>query len=378
MNICHIASGDLWAGAEVLIFNYMKQIASNKENTYLVILFNDFRLSKELKRLGINVIIIDEKKINLFLTAIHVKQVLKREHIKILHSHGFKANLITFLALFPFSRIKKIVTLHGMPELYKNQVDYRYRLFYWFNLLVLRINYHAIVCVSDDMKKSAIEKFHFKTNLVYTIHNGIEINNYKMRQFKKKDKFIFGLCGRLNPVKNIILSVEICKLLSIYTEINFVLAGTGPEKCAIENLVNKYNLASQYLLLGHIDELTVFYETIDVLINTSFHEGLPMSILEAMNNYIPVIAPAIGGIPEIVENGKEGFLIEVYQAQKFAEKCEELFKNRKLFQSMQIAAWEKVRNKFKIKETINKYESLYHKMLDIKINVHTNTVKLPS
>ena len=64
-----------------------------------------------------------------------------------------------------------------------------------------------------------------------------------------------------------------------------------------------------------------FYHSLDLYLNTSVHEGIPMSILEAMAYSLPVVAPDVGGISEVVSNSEDGYLIEKRDPKAFAEKC---------------------------------------------------------
>ena len=107
--------------------------------------------------------------------------------------------------------------------------------------------------------------------------------------------------------------------------IQFLLAGDGPEKERITSLIREYQLEPAFRMTGFVDDMESFYSRLNLYINTSFHEGLPMGILEAMSYGIPVIAPKCGGLPEIIDNGIEGYLIEGRDPARFAEKCLQLF-----------------------------------------------------
>ena len=84
-----------------------------------------------------------------------------------------------------------------------------------------------------------------------------------------------------------------------------------------------------------------------------------MSILEAMAHSLPVVAPNVGGIGEVVNNGEDGYLIEIRDPRAFAEKCFLLYKNRQLRQRMARAAREKVVKSFSIEHMAAQYHWLY-------------------
>jgi L-malate glycosyltransferase len=104
-----------------------------------------------------------------------------------------------------------------------------------------------------------------------------------------------------------------------------------------------------------------FYQGLDVYLNTSVHEGIPMTILEALSHGLPVIAPAVGGIVEIIDDGKEGFLIDSRNPHEFAEKCLLLKENRELREKMSRAAREKAEQTFSAKNMAERYYQLYRR-----------------
>jgi len=96
------------------------------------------------------------------------------------------------------------------------------------------------------------------------------------------------------------------------------LAGEGPERSNLQALIQKYNLNETFVLKGHLDDMFPFYRSLDLYLNTSVHEGIPMSILEAMPHGLPVVAPNVGGISEVVDNGEDGYLIKNRDPKAFA------------------------------------------------------------
>ena len=157
--------------------------------------------------------------------------------------------------------------------------------------------------------------------------------------------------------------VEVAKLTAKKTnQIKFRLAGDGPKHSELCSLINQYGLNEVFDMNGHVDNMSNFYHELDVYINTSIHEGIPMSILEAMSQGLPVIAPNVGGISEIVDDGVDGYLIENRDPQVFSEKCIELFENRELYNKMSKAAREKIEASFSARQMAEEYYKLYLKV----------------
>ncbi len=89
--------------------------------------------------------------------------------------------------------------------------------------------------------------------------------------------------------------------------VRFILAGDGPEMKHIKTRIDEYALGDKFKLLGNTENIGEFYASLDMYINTSIHEGIPMTVLEAMSHSLPVIAPSVGGLVEIIENSKNRF-----------------------------------------------------------------------
>ena len=105
--------------------------------------------------------------------------------------------------------------------------------------------------------------------------------------------------------------------------------------------------------------MSAFYQDLDLYLNSSVHEGVPISILEAMAHGLPVVAPNVGGIAEIVESEVEGYLLEDRNPVAFAEKCLLLYENIRLREEMSQAAREKVTRAFSAEKMAEQYHKLY-------------------
>lgn len=143
------------------------------------------------------------------------------------------------------------------------------------------------------------------------------------------------------------------------TDIRFELAGDGPEREPLEALIHQYGLQDHFILRGHLDDMDSFYRGLGVYLNTSVHEGIPMTILEAMSHGLPVIAPAVGGITEIFKDGSEGFLIAGRDPQDFAKRCLQLHEDHRLRERMSLAARERTEQAFSAETMADMYHQIY-------------------
>jgi L-malate glycosyltransferase len=218
------------------------------------------------------------------------------------------------------------------------------------------------VAVSDDIRNQLKERYRFADKRVVVIHNGVHLPDKICNDSPTSaaHQFTIGSSGRLFPVKDFPLFVEIARIVvQQEPSIRFELAGEGPGRPQLESLLAAYNLQDRFHLHGHLDDMDAFYNGLDLYLNTSLHEGIPMTILEAMGRGIPVIAPAVGGIREIITPGKDGFLIDGRDPYTFAEQCLLLYRDRQLRQAMARAARETVERDFSVGKMADRYYQLY-------------------
>jgi glycosyltransferase involved in cell wall biosynthesis len=215
------------------------------------------------------------------------------------------------------------------------------------------------VGVSGEIKEAFIRQYRFKEDRISVIHNGIEIPEL-LGTRENSEYFVIGSSGRLFPVKDYAFMIEIARtVLKKTNRARFQLAGDGPEKIKLKALASRYHLDNVFAFKGHIQDISPFYQGLDLYLNTSVNEGIPLSVLEAMAHKLPVIAPRVGGLPEIVDDGVQGYLLEERNPKAFAEKCLFLYENKFLRQRMSEAAREKVEQRFSMEQMARDYFNLY-------------------
>lgn len=146
-----------------------------------------------------------------------------------------------------------------------------------------------------------------------------------------KRDFVVGFMGRLSPEKNIPIILRIAKQLP---EITFVIVGDGPQKGPLQQM--GYGMRNVNFM-GSSSSPEQFYSAFDVLLLPSLMEGMPLVILEAQKMGVPVIASAVGAIPDIIENGVNGFTIKnSNDVNSFVLSIKTLYENKELLAQMNI------------------------------------------
>ncbi len=361
IRILHLISGDLWAGAEVMAFNLLRSLNEFPDIDLQVILLNDGRLADELRSLGIAVQIVDEKQHSFWKIYQDIQAIIGTNRPDIIHAHRYKENLLAFMLSKRCRKVKLISTLHGLPEVAGRRPGLITRLKSRTNFFLLAKFFTKTVAVSNDIGSSLIDHFGFAHKRVAAIHNGMRLPPLPSFSVRDGQPFVIGSSGRLFPIKDYPLMIEIARVIAASgtTDIRFELAGDGPERGELERLIHSYGLQDLFILRGHQDDMDSFYRGLNVYINTSVHEGIPMTILEALSHGLPVIAPAVGGIVEIVENGVEGFLIEGRNPQDFAAKCLQLYEDAELSELMSKAARKRAERDFSADIMAERYYQIY-------------------
>ena len=289
--------------------------------------------------------------------------LLREYRPHIVHSHRYKENILSCGTTRFRSGIKLVTTQHGMPEIFSGPKKTKQSVVTGFNFFLMKKVFEKVVCVSCDIKKRFAKRYGFSPELLAVIHNGINLPSYNNKPVQE-GTFCIGTAGRLFPIKDFPLFIRIAdKILKTDKNIRFLLAGEGPERPYLQTLVEQYRLSDHIEFLGHIDNMPHFYNQLDLYLNTSVHEGIPMSILEAMAHGIPVVAPEIGGLCEIVEHARNGYLIKSRDPIDYAGVCLDINGDRKLLERLSLAARERVVTLFSAEQMAENYYKLYRELV---------------
>ncbi len=259
-----------------MVYNLLKGLSNNNNLEMSAILLNEGKLAVEIRKLGIPVEIADESRLNFFQIISKIRKITMQTGPDVIHSHRTKENIIAYLsAKTNKDAISLISTQHGMPEpIYsKYKVIKNFALTKYNNYIISRY-FRCLVAVSEDIRNILINNIGISPDKVLIIHNGVGIAD-SITTMKDKKTFVIGSAGRLSPIKDYPLMVEIAReVLKITDKVRFELAGDGPEKNHIDELIRKNEIERYFTLRGFIDNMQNYYNALDLYICTSIHEGL--------------------------------------------------------------------------------------------------------
>lgn len=317
IKVRHIASGDLWAGAEVQVYGLLNALVREPSVSLQAILLNDGKLAEKLRHAGVTVRIIDERRHSFREIASLVRSQLADEKIDILHTHRYKENIIGALTKRSLGIPHLVQTIHGQPEQFSGLRRLKMAAYTTAHRFVTRRYFDRIITVSDDIARTM--KSIYDPGRMVTIHNAVDIDaviakrpaaDLRRELGVSPDQPLIGNVGRMVPVKGFDLFLQFAKQLhALRPAVRFLLVGDGPQKEVYEKLAGEYGLAGVVHFTGFRDDVWDIINALDVFVLTSRHEGVPVVMLEAMLLQKAVVATAVGGVPEVIHDGISGFLV---------------------------------------------------------------------
>lgn len=221
----------------------------------------------------------------------------------VLHSHGYKFDLL--LASLAFKRRQALwaSTVHGYvvcPKLSKMS------LYQWLDKRALRC-FDRVVCVSEAMRHTLKPlPVHCIVNGIGALPSGGQLSP-KVEEFLAERTHCLMIVGRLATEKGHVRLINaLSKLTDEYPGVGLVVFGEGPLLAELQGLVNALGLEQQVLFYGYCDNIAAHFPLFDLLAMPSDTEGLPITLLEAVDAEIPLVASAVGGIPEVLGSDYPG------------------------------------------------------------------------
>jgi glycosyltransferase involved in cell wall biosynthesis len=274
-------------------------------------------------------------------------RILRETRYDVINSHSFITAVVCWFAIcMSRSRTKHIFTLH-IPE---NTSHY--------NIMGLSLNIladHIITVCNYSMKE--LIKHGLKRNKCSIIYNGVDCKEFPIdtKRFCR-DKIVIGIIARLIQRKgHIILFKSVQKLREKYNlEIHVI--GDGPNRESLERAVREMGLHNAVIFWGDRRDIPERMRELDIFVLPSFYEGFPVTILEALSSGVPVIASAVDGIPEIIEDGANGLMVRPGDSDALATAIESVIVDESLRNTVKENGRRVVEEKFTVSHMIDSYQ----------------------
>lgn len=292
-------------------------------------------------------------------------RAMKAIKVDIVHTHDLRSNVIGLLCARWHSK-PVITTVHGWIANTTKRRVYRA-----LDKMLLRF-FDAIVAVSNRTKE-LIEKAWIAESRITVINNALKIEQYipdKSDQSYRTELGVDGKTllianiGRLSPEKGHLEFLQAGKeLLPKHPRIKFILIGVGPEQALLESFVSDNGMAKNVVFAGFRNDMKRIYNSLDLVVQSSYTEGMPNVVLESLLMNVPVIASDVGGTAEIIEHGKTGVLILPGQPAELAREIASFVANPVRHKTMARLGREVVIDRFNHQKRVEEFAALYSQLM---------------
>ncbi|MFO7888924.1 MAG: glycosyltransferase [bacterium] len=289
-------------------------------------------------------------------------KILKKKRTKVLFF--FALGMGTFIA--PLAGI-----IAGVPIIIRtgaNILDGLYPRFFKPVDSYLLKYIQKIIFPAYFLKYEYLRNFNIADDKISVIYNGIHLSLYSLKYksshiknelgINNKNKII-GIIANLIPVKSHeVLIKAMPSVVKNYPNIKLIIIGEGPQECKLRKLVSQLKLESYVIFLGYRSNIAQLISIFDIGILCSKSEIHPVSLLEIMASGVPVIAPRVGGIPEIVKHDKNGLLFSVGRSDELSQCIVRLLGNKKEASLFGKRGKQFVRDHFSLRRMVVDYQNI--------------------
>ena len=227
----------------------------------------------------------------------------------------------------------------------------------------------ALISVSGDVAERHRTLYTLKARRL-VIHNGVDFptpqrGKEKMRSELGLDNTVTGIVvARVDPVKDHDTLLEALSILQQQgIAVNLIVAGDGSERARLERRLPELGLSPERIrFVGFRKDVPDLLSAADFFVLSSLQEGLPLAVLEALAQKLPVIATAVGGVPELLRDGEHGFMIPTRQPEVLADAISKLVKNPAARRQMGESGASHVREHFHFDQMVVRYEDVYREL----------------
>jgi glycosyltransferase involved in cell wall biosynthesis len=300
---------------------------------------------------------------NKYATILKAVLKLRKKKPDVLHSHSnwsLMMPCVWYKKLHPNTQL--IHTFHTEPVTRPGKLKkkiYQY----------LFSKYDIITFVSLDLKNKFEDIFDFKTENI-VVYSGVALEKFTQKEkqqfitmYNLEDNFpILSFVGPLSwkmkveGVKRLIAATKILK--KDYPDVKLLIVGDGAYQKELKEYTENNNLSKEVIFTGFLDKSSIPLSTSHIYTHISLQEGLPIALLEAMCLGKPVIAAKTGGIPEVINDGQNGILVEA-KPEEIADKIVNLCKNTKKMDELGRNAQETVKKEHDWEKVTQKFLDLY-------------------
>ncbi len=306
-----------------------------------------------------------------FRVGVELAAAIKRHSPDIVHLHSSKAGAIGRLI---FDGTPVIYTPHGWS--FNMTVSQLKQSVYAFTERFLSLSTDRIVAISRHEYESAIERKICGSDKMVLIENAINLDTFEpldtlnrqeiRKQYGVKDsEILIGAVGRLTESKNPALFIEIATILKDDSRLRFMWVGDGELAEEMKALAQSKGVAERIIFTGWTERVGAHMQAMDIGLHTASWEGFGLAIAEFMAAGVPVVASSVGGITEIIDDGRTGFLCANDAIDSYITPLKRLIEDDGLKRMIIKNASETVKERYAHGRLVDQHVELYESILEV-------------
>jgi glycosyltransferase involved in cell wall biosynthesis len=289
----------------------------------------------------------------------------RKHRVGIWHGHDYKSNLLG-LILRRFWPMHLVTTVHGWVH-----HTGRTPLYYAVDRFCLP-RYERVLAVSEDLRQRCLESG-VPAERCLLVENAIDTEEFRTKSSAvearnelglSSESFLIGAVGRLSPEKGFDLLVRaLAGLRQRGVSAELLLVGEGEQKQALEELAAGLGCRSALHLAGFHADVRPLYEAMDLFVLSSLREGLPNVVLEAMAMEVPVVATRIAGVPRVIDDGRNGLLLEPGSAELLESAMLRLAQEKDLRRRLAAEGRRTIEERYSFARRMERIAAIYDELL---------------
>jgi len=293
----------------------------------------------------------------------HIHSTIEKFKIDIVLPHHMTSLFYSFFPARICNSTRLYFTEHSVSDI--ESLSFSFRL-----LAVIMLSLSSgCIAISREISASYSKSLMVRSSKIVNIPNCIDVDRFEkpVDKISKKislgiepNNLIIGTVANIKAVKNhrnLLFAFE--KLRKQMKDVTLILVGSGPLDDQIRRLTSELGLSENVVFLGHRSDIAELYQIFDIFCLSSFSEGFPLSILEAMACEVPVVATNVSGINEIIQSGINGILVPSDNSNTLAGALVMLAQNAILRQTVAKKGFATLSEKYAYHNWIKKYEMLF-------------------
>jgi len=368
--IAFIIDGLGMGGAERLMIPILDHLDKDRFNVRVCVLQSKGGnpLIEDILALGVRVDSMGIRRLRDLSSLSRLQKYLKDEQVSLVHTQLEFANILGNISA-KLLHLPSVCTVHVLPPAGGSLKN---KLHQWVEWLALRLFCDHVITVSEVTRRHYIAQSGISPQKLSTIYNGIDLDRFRrlepsLERVAVREEF------RVPLDANLLTTIAVLRLqkgieymlralpavLESHPNTYYLIAGDGTHRDNLMAEAEELGVRDRVIFVGTRRDVPRLLVASDVFVLPTLTEALPTVLAEAMASHVPIVASAVGGVPEMVVNNKNGKLVSPAEPAELSNACNTLLDSPEMRHSMGEFGWQIVNQKFNIMNQVNQLQNLY-------------------